>query len=131
MNKTLGIGLASYGALLAALGSVVYLLAPAIGQPTMIAGLAGGALCCWLGLRAARGCAAKTWPVLILIPTTFVLLSQTILAWAGNARGVAGGYGAAVLMTGLLVASLGMLMSIAYAGVLPVGGGRSSGVGAK
>ena len=87
-------------------------------QPTLIAGLAGGALSLIWGLRAIAGNPGKLLPGLTLLPISFVMLSQTILTWGGGGGDVPGRRLAATVITVLFVLSVAMLMRIAYAGVV-------------
>ncbi|MBI4325808.1 MAG: hypothetical protein HY674_11160 [Chloroflexi bacterium] len=118
MNKTIGLQLVVYSLLLAGLSVLTHHLAPALAQPTLIAGLAGAALCLVWGLRAVAGSRGKALPILTLIPVNFVLLSQTVLGWSGGSEGMQGRRTAAVVITFLFVLSIGMLMRIAYAGAV-------------
>jgi hypothetical protein len=118
MNKTIGFQLVVYSLLLAGLSYFVHHLAPALARPTLIAGLAGGALCLVWGLRALAGSRGKALAILTLVPVTFVMLSQTVITWGGGSQEVLGRQTAAMVITLLLVLSIGMLMRIAYAGVL-------------
>ena len=118
MNKTLGFQLVGYSLLLASLSYLTHHLAPALARPTLIAGLAGGALCVVWGLRAVAGSRGKALPILTLIPINFVMLSQTVMTWGGGSQEVPGRRLAAVVITVLFVLSIGMLLRIAYAGVV-------------
>ncbi len=118
MNKTIGLQLVVYSLLLAGLSFLTHHVAPALAQPTLIAGLAGAALCLVWGLRAVAGSRGKALPILTLIPVNFVLLSQTVLGWWGGSEGMQGRRTAAAVITLLFVVSIGMLMRIAYAGVV-------------
>jgi hypothetical protein len=127
MNKTIGLLLVAYGLLAAGLSYLVYHLAWGGTQPTLIAGLAGGALCLIWGVRAVAGSGGKALPLLTLIPVSFTLLPQTFMSWSG---GVQAGRGAAALITLLLVLSLGMLVRIAWSGMvfdLPAAGATKEG----
>jgi hypothetical protein len=118
MKKTIGFQLVVYSLLLTGLSYLVHHLAPALTRPTLIAGLVGGALCLVWGLRALAGSRGKALPILTLIPVSFVMLSQTVITWGGGSQEVPGRQTAAAVITILLVLSIGMLMRIAYAGVL-------------
>ena len=117
MNKNLGIQLIAYAVLLASLSCLTHHLAPTIARPTLITGLAGGALCLVWGVRAVLGRRGKALPILTLIPISYVMLSQTVLTWGGGTQEVPGRRAAALVITALLALSIGMLMRIAYAGV--------------
>ena len=118
MNKTIGLQLVVYSLLLTGLSYLVHHLAPAIARPTLITGLAGGALCVVWGLRAVAGSRGKALPLLTLVPISFVMLSQTVITWGGGSQEVPGRRLAAVVITVLFVLSVGMLMRIAYAGAV-------------
>ena len=121
MNKTIGIQLIVYSLLLAGLSYFTHHTAPTLARPTLITGLAGGALCLIWGFRAMEGSRGKALPILTLIPVSFVLLSQTVTVWSGGSEAVAGRRIAAAVITLLLVLSIAMLMRIAYAGVVFTG----------
>jgi peptidoglycan/LPS O-acetylase OafA/YrhL len=120
MNKTIGLQLVVYSLLLAGLSYLTHHLAPTVARPTLVAGLAGGALCLLWGFRAIAGSSGKTLPILTLIPICFVMLSQTVMNWGEHE--LPGGKSATAITAILLILSLGMLVRIAYAGV--VFGGR-------
>jgi hypothetical protein len=119
MNKNLGFELIIYGLLLAGLSLLASQLAPALTRTTLIAGLAGGVLSVVWGVRAVLGNRGKCWPILTLIPTTYVMLSQAIVTWAGGSQGMPAGRTLPSLITVLAVISFGMLMIIAYASQPP------------
>jgi hypothetical protein len=116
MNKNIGLQLVIYSLLLAGLGYLTHHLAPALAQPTLIADLAGGALCLVWGLRAVAGSRGKALPLLTLIPASFVLLSQMVTGWLGGGEAVLGRRAAASVITLAFVMSIAMLMQIAHAG---------------
>ena len=118
MNKSLGIQLVVYSLLLAGLSYLTHYLAPALARPTLLAGLAGGAFSLVWGLRAIAGNPGKMLPALTLIPIAFVMLSQTVITWAGGGQALPGRRLAATVITVLFVLSVAMLMRIAYAGVV-------------
>ena len=116
MNKTIGLQLVIYSLLLGGLSYLAHHLAPDLSRPTLITGVAGGALCLVWGLRAAAGSRGKALPLLTLIPISFVMLSQTVMTWGGGGQEVSGRRTAAIIITVLFALSIGMLMRIAYAG---------------
>ena len=116
MDKTIGLQLVIYSLLLAGLSYLTHHLAPTLSRPTLIAGLVGAVLCLIWGLRGVLGKGGKALPVLTLIPISFVMLSQTVITWTGGGQEVPGRGAAAIVITALLVLSLGMLMRITYAG---------------
>ena len=118
MNKTIGLLLVVYSLLLAGLSYLVYHLAPGVARPTLITGLVGGALCLVWGVRALAGSGGKALPLLTLIPVNFALLPQTFMSWSGGSGGLQAGRTVAAVITLLLVLSLGMLVRIAWSGVV-------------
>lgn len=133
MNKTIGLQLIVYSLVLAGLGYLTHHLAPALARPSLISGLAGGALCFVWGLRIVAGRRGKALPLLTLIPVNFVLLSQTVMTWIGESHEVPGQRTAVIVIASLFALSFAMLMRIAYAGVTfdrqakptPEGGAKS------
>lgn len=117
MNKSIGFQLVVYSLLLAGLGYLTHHLAPSVARPTLVAGLAGGALCLLWGVRAIAGSRGKALPLLTLIPICFVMLSQTVMNWGGGQE-VPGQRSALPVIAILLALSMGMLVRIAYAGVV-------------
>ena len=118
MNKTIGLLLVVYSLLLAGLSYLVQHLAPGAARPTLITGLAGGALCLVWGFRALAGSGGKVLPLLTLSPVCFVLLTQAGTAWSGGSDGLQAGRTVAVVITLLLVLSMGMLVRIAWSGMV-------------
>lgn len=118
MNKTLGLLLIVYSLLLAGLSYLVYHLAPTIARPTLLTGGSGGVLCLVWGVRAVAGCRGKALPILTLIPVSFALLPQTFASWSGGSGETQAGGTVAVVTTLLLVLSVGMVVRIAWAGVV-------------
>ncbi len=118
MNKTIGLLLVVYSLLLAGLSYLVYYLAPGVARPTLIIGLVGSALCLVWGVRALSGIGGKALPLLTLIPVSFALLPQTFMSWSGGGWGLQAGKGTAALITLLLMLSLGMLVRIAWSGMV-------------
>jgi hypothetical protein len=118
MNKTIGLLLVVYSLLVAGLSYLAYHLAPGVARPTLITGLVGGALCLVWGARALAGSGGKALPILTLIPVSFALLTQTFTAWTGGSGGLQAGRTAAAVITLLLVLSMGMLLRIAWSGMV-------------
>lgn len=112
MNKNVGLTLIVYGLAIGGLGWAIYQMAPALAQPTLIAGLVGGVLSIIWGIQWIRGRGRKVWPLLTLIPVCYVVLGQVVMAWMGETEIAV----AALLTLGFLL-SLGMVMRIAYYGV--------------
>lgn len=118
MNKTIGFQLVIYSLLLAGLSCLIYYLAPALARTTLITGLLGGTLCLAWGIRAILGHGGKALPILTLIPTVFVLLSQTVMSWSAGREGLAEHRISTGIITFLFVISIVILMRIAYAGAV-------------
>jgi hypothetical protein len=118
MNKTIGLLLVVYSLLLAGLSYFVHHLAPGVARPTLITGLVGGTLCLVWGLRALAGRGGKALPILTLIPVNLALLPQTFMGWSGGSGGLEAGRTVAVVITLLLVLSLGMMLRIAWSGMV-------------
>jgi len=118
MTKTIGLQLIVYSLLLAGLSYVCHHLAPSLAQPTLIVGLVGGALCLVSGIRTSLGHRGKALPLLALVAVILVTLSQTVIAWSRGGVETEGGRSAAAVITVLFVLSVGMLMRVAYAGVI-------------
>lgn len=116
MNKSIGLQLVAYSLLLAGLSYLTHHLAPTVARPTLVAGLAGGALCLVWGFRAVAGSRGKALPILTLIPICFVMLSQTVMNFGGQE--FPGQKSATSVIAILLALSMGMLVRIAYAGVV-------------
>jgi hypothetical protein len=118
MNKTLGLLLVVYSLLLAGLSCLVHHLAPGAARPALVTGLAGGALCLVWGVRALAGGGGKALPLLTLIPLSFALLPQAATSWSSGGGGLQAGRTVAVVTTLLLVLSVGMLVRIAWSGMV-------------
>ncbi len=113
--------LVALGAASIGLGYLVFVLAKPLATTTLIAGLAGGALCFLAGIRALQGVRQKTLPLLTLIPLTIVLVSQAVMTWGAGTPEIPD-RGKATAAVGLLVVlCFGMLMRVAYAGLSPIG----------
>ncbi len=117
MNKAIGFHLLTYGLLFVGLSTLAHHLAGAFARPTLIAGLIGGTLCVIWGFLVVAGNQSKALPLLTLVPVNFVLLSQSVMAWWGGSQVIQGGQWVALLITLLLVISMGTLMRVAYAGM--------------
>jgi hypothetical protein len=118
MTKSLGIQLIVYSLLLAGLSYFLHQLAPSISRLALIAGLAGAGLSLIWGFRSVFGKRGKALSILTLIPVCFVMLSQTVLIWGGGNQEVPGQRTSALVITAMFALSVGMLMRIAYAGVV-------------
>jgi hypothetical protein len=118
MNKSIGLQLVVYSLLLAGLSYLTHYLAPSLARPTLITGLVGGALCLVWGVRAVLGSRGKALPLLTLVVISYLLVSQAVMTWGGGKGEVPGGRMMGLIIVLLGVCSVGMLMRIAYAGVI-------------
>lgn len=118
MNKTIGLLLVVYGLLLGGLSYLVHHLAPTIARPTLITGLAGGALCLAWGVRGALGKGGKALSILTLIPICYVLLGQTIMVPTSQELSVPGERAAVGVIALLFFLSLGIVVRIAWSGMV-------------
>ncbi len=118
MNKTLGLQLVVYSALLGVLSFVAYRLNPSQGSLTVVAGLVAAGLCLVGGIRGWLGKGGKTLPVLAMGPITFVLLAQAVMAWSPGGDVASGDRAAAGVWSLLFLLSFAMLLRTAYAGVV-------------
>lgn len=118
MNKPIGLLLVGYSLLLSSLSCFAYYIAPEGARPTLVAGVVGGTLCLVWGVRAVAGGGGKALPILTLIPVTYTLLPQTFAGWSKASEGIQGGRMVAAVTTLLLALSLGMVVRIAWSGVV-------------
>jgi hypothetical protein len=118
MNKTLGLQLLVYSLLLAGVSFLAHHFAPNLARTTLITGLTGGTFCLVWGLRVMGGSRGKALPMITLVAVNFFLLSQMVMGWWGGGEVTSGRRTAAAMITLLFALSLGMLMRIAYAGIV-------------
>lgn len=105
--------LIAYGIVVAGLAAIVGQTAPDLGRTTLIAGLVVGALSVLWGIWILAGMRNKALPILTLVAGTFVFLSQAVMVWMPEAT-VKPPRLMAVLITLMLLLSLGTLMRLAY-----------------
>lgn len=98
-----------YGVLLAVLGFALQQIAPVMAKVTFIVGLTGGGLCVLCGIAALAGHKHRTWAVLTLVVVSFIVLTQVVQAWSAFAIESAGGLTGALLLTLMLLLTVGML----------------------
>ena len=115
MNSNLGLELIVYGVLTAILSVILQSMVSNLAQVILIAGLAGGALCVIWGLRAVTGRRGRVWAILTLAILAFIFLSQSVIAWMGHSEAQSIPLLAKILLTLMLVVSVGLLLIIAYA----------------
>lgn len=114
MNKSFGPILLAYGLVVAASGLLLTRLFPGGFLTAVVAAVVGGVLCGAWGMLVLAGKRTAALTILTLIPMNFVFLSQTVLSW-WPAEGAPGApRSVSLLITGLLLVSMGLLMKIAY-----------------
>lgn len=106
--------LIAYGMVLAGPGFVLHQIAPVFGKVTFVVGLAGGGLCPLLGIAALAGLKGRAWAVLTAIAVALVLLSQTVSAWMGSGSEVAGIFTVRLLLTVMMILTIGVLMYLLH-----------------
>ena len=106
--------LIAYGVVLAGLGFLLHQTAPVFGKVTFIAGLAGGGLCLLWGIAALAGLKGRSWSVLTAITVALVMLSQTVSAWMGSGSEDAGVLTVRLLVTAMMILSMGMIMYLLH-----------------
>jgi hypothetical protein len=112
MNKTVSLQLVVYSLLLAGLSYLAHFLGRGTLQLTLITGLVGGGFCMVWGIWALVGSRGKALPLLTLIPVSYILLTQTFESWSR------GGAAATATIAVLVTLSVGMLLRIAWSGVV-------------
>jgi len=106
--------LMAYGLGLVVLGWVVQQIVPGPEQVTLIASLAGGGLCLLWGVAALAGLKGRAWATVSAIATAFVLLSQVIHVWSVAADHAAGSLAVRVLITLMLMLTVGIVMYLLH-----------------
>ena len=106
--------LIAYGMGLVVLGLVVQQIAPGLEQITLIASLVGGGLCLLWGVAALVGLKGRAWATLSAIATAFVLLSQVIHVWSVAADHAAGSLAVRLLITLMLMLTVGIVMYLLH-----------------
>jgi hypothetical protein len=117
MNKRIALELAFFSFLLIGLSVVTYNLAPEHTRPTLIAGVAGGALCLVWSARTFWGSYGKALPILTLIPVCYTLLGQVVMTWPHEGSTVPKQTSVSIAGISMFLLSIAMLTRIAYAGV--------------
>jgi hypothetical protein len=114
MSKRMASILIAYGVVLAGLGFVRHQIAPGFGNVTFIAGVAGGGLCLLWGIAALAGRKGRSWAVLTTVAMAFVMLSQTVPAWMVSAGEGSETLTVRLLVTTLMLLTIGMLMYLLH-----------------
>jgi hypothetical protein len=114
MSKKMGSIVVGYGILLAVLAFVLQQIAPALAKVAFITGLVAGGLSVLWGIVGLAGHKRRTWAVLTLIPAAFVVLTQVVHAWSASASATPGKLAGALLLTVLMLMTVGMLMYLLH-----------------
>jgi hypothetical protein len=114
MSKKMASIVMAYGVVLATLGFVVQQVAPALAQVSFVTGLAGGGLCVVWGLVALAGHKRRVGAILTLIALMLVMLGQVIPAWSSVGGETSGNLAASLLLTFLVLLTVGMLMYLLH-----------------
>jgi peptidoglycan/LPS O-acetylase OafA/YrhL len=114
MSKKMASIVMAYGLVLAALGFVLQQVTPTLAKVTFIAGMAGGGLSVLWGIVGLTGHKRRSWAVLTLIAVAVVLLSQVVHAWSPSASETSGSLAGPLLLTFLLLLTVGMLMYLLH-----------------
>ena len=106
--------LIGYGGLLAGLGYLLQQMHPGLGKATSIAVFAGGGLGVLWGVTALAGLKGRAWAVLTIIAVVLLLLSEMVHVWTASANGVSASLTVRLLVTTLVLMTLGMLMYLLH-----------------
>ena len=114
MSKKMGSIVISYGVALAGLAFVLQQIAPALAKVTFIAGGVAGGLSVFWGILALAGHKRRAWAVLTVVALAFVLLTQMVHAWSAPAGETPGKLAGALLLTVLMMMTVGMIMYLLH-----------------
>ena len=114
MSKKMGSIVLSYGVLVAVLAFVLQQVSPNLARVTFIAGLVAGGLSMIWGIVGLAGHKRRTWAMLTLVALAFVLLTQVIDGWSAAAKETTGQLAGALLLTLLMVLTVGMMMYLMH-----------------
>ena len=106
--------LIAYGVVLAGLGFVLQQVAPTSSRVAFIAGVAGGGLSLLWGVAALAGLKGRVWATLSAVAVTIVLLTQTVQLWMASLSGGAGSLTMSLLVTIMLLLTVGMLLYLLH-----------------
>lgn len=127
MNSKMALYVLAHGVGLIVLALLTHRLAPEIARVTWITGLAGGGLCALWGILGLLGFRHRVGVVLTLIPAVLVLIAQTIDGWIARGAGKSESLLAPMLITLMLVASVGLLTYVAnFGGNAPAAAGTKA-----
>ncbi|MCW5557177.1 MAG: hypothetical protein KIT22_05005 [Verrucomicrobiae bacterium] len=114
MSKKMGYIVIGYGILLAVLAVALQQVAPALAKVSSITCLIAAGLSVLWGIMGLAGHKQRAWAVLTLAPTAFVLLSQVVQAWFVAASSTPEGFTGPLLLTALLLLTMGMLVYLLH-----------------
>lgn len=103
-----------YGVLLAVFAFVLQQVSPTLAKVTFIAGLVAGGMTVIWGIVGLAGHKRRTWAMLTLVALAFVLLTQMVDAWSASASETPGKLPGALVLTWLMILTLGMLMYLMH-----------------
>ena len=106
--------LIAYGVILATLGLVQHEIAPTPTKVILIAGIVGGALSLVWGVLALTGYKRRSGAFITLIAVAIVVLSQVVPAWSDSGTGTRGSLAGPLLLTFMMLLTVGMLMYILH-----------------
>ncbi len=103
-----------YGVLIVVLSFVLQQVSPPLSKVAFVSGLIAGGLSILWGIVGLSGHKRRTWAMLTMIALSFVLLTQGIDAWSAPAGETPGKLGGAILLTGMIVLTVGMMMYVMH-----------------
>ena len=106
--------LVGYGCVVAGLALVLQQVAPALAEVFFLAGLIAGGLSVLWGIVALAGHKRRVGAVLTLIALALVLLTQVVPAWSASASETPGKLPGALVLTLLMLMTVGMLMYLLH-----------------
>jgi hypothetical protein len=113
MSKKMAGIIMAYGGGLAALGFAIQAIAPTPAQVAVLTGLTGGGACILWGVVAWCGYPRRAWVIMTMVVIALCGLSQAVPAWLALAM-KSGSLAVTLLMTLMLVATVGMIMYVLH-----------------
>ncbi len=114
MSKKMGSIVVGYGLLIAVLAFTLQQVSPPLARVTFIASLVAGGLSVIWGIVGLAGNKRRTWAMLTLVALAFVLLTQMVDAWSASASETPGKLAGALLLTFLMILTVGMMMYLMH-----------------
>jgi hypothetical protein len=114
MSKKMAAVLFGYGLILAATALTLQLLDPRASQAGVLAGLVGGALAIGWSVVSFLGKTGRTWATLSSVAVGLVVLAEVIHSWSIVAAGSAGNGGGSLLLTLMLVLTIGIIVYLVH-----------------